>query len=245
MKEIENKEFEIIISGNGNDSQGIQEQKNVENPKEVNEIQQDTEFESSHAIDDSFDTKNESEAPSAIVAPVDEEQTEDAESKEKSTNIVSPELHLLKQLIQTFEEKIKVDSHKNTLFDNLYQELDTYKKDIYSKLLKPFILDTIILIDDLNKLLRDIDSSDAAKLFKIMGQIPEDMLEILERNGVEAYTEDNEDNPVNLRTQTVLKIIQTDDPSLDNLIAEHVRQGYKWDGVILKKEVVNIYKLKQ
>lgn len=197
---------------------------------------------------------NENDLPqedNEVVLPEDTQEIlieeEEKTEEEDNTNVPAENesLILLKELSEKFDQKIAVDAHKNELFDNLYHELEDYKKDTYNKLLKPLILDAIILIDDLNKLLRDIDSTDPVKLFKVLEQIPGDVLEILERNGIEAYTEDNIDSPVNLRAQSVLKTVQTEDPAFDNMVAESVRQGYKWDGSILKKEIVNIYKFRK
>ena len=151
-------------------------------------------------------------------------------------------LSLFEALNTKFDEKIACDSHKNALFDKMYAELDTYKNDIYFKMLKPFILDTIMLIDDLNKLIRDIDSSDAEKVFKVLSQLPRDLLDILERNGIEAFND--ESDKFNAKTQKVLKTISTDDPELDNKIESRVRHGYRWDEKIIKPEMIQCYKLR-
>ena len=43
-------------------------------------------------------------------------------------------------LQKKFDGKIAEDEHKAQLFDKMYNELQSYKTDLYAKILKPFIL---------------------------------------------------------------------------------------------------------
>ena len=155
----------------------------------------------------------------------------------------SKAIELLKELSEKFDKKIAVDNHKNELFDKMYAELNSYKTDIYSKMLKPIIMDIIMYIDDTNKILRDIDKENPEKIFRILKDVPDDLLEILERNGVEAFHEDTD--IFNAKTQRVLKAIPTEDPEMDDKIESRVRQGYKWDDKVIKPEMIQCYKYSQ
>lgn len=70
-----------------------------------------------------------------------------------------------------------------------------------------------------------------------------DLEEMLEVNGVDIYAE--ESDVFNPSTQRVVGQTPTDDPALDNHIASRRRKGYRWNGVILRPEMVTIYKCRQ
>lgn len=149
----------------------------------------------------------------------------------------------LSKLEEKFDKKIAEDTYKNTLFDKMYEELASYKKDLYAKLVGPFINETISLLDDYERLIERIDSIDYEKLKKYVIGIPDDLESILDNNGVERYTDDTE--KFNPKTQRVIKTIPTGDMKLENVIAERTRKGYRWNGVMLKPEMVKIYKYKE
>lgn len=146
----------------------------------------------------------------------------------------------LDELTRIFERKIENDTHKAALFDKMYDELQSYKADIYAKILKPFVLSTITLIDDTNAFLGKLEENDSRKAEKYLRGIPDDLLDILELNGVETYEEEGE--TFNPRTQKAMKSVVTDNPDLNKHIAKRLRPGYRWNGSILKPELVQIYK---
>lgn len=142
-----------------------------------------------------------------------------------------------------FDAKISEDKHKAQLFDKMYDELASYKKDLYAKLVGPFINETISLLDDYERLVDKIDSIDKEKLVRYVKGIPDDLENLLDNNGVERYCDDTE--KFNPKTQRVVKNIFTGDIGLDNIIAERIRKGYRWNGVMLKPEMVKIFKFKE
>jgi len=149
----------------------------------------------------------------------------------------------LLKLEEKFDKKIAEDTHKNGLFDKMYEELASYKKDLYAKLVGPFVNETISLLDDYERLIERIDSIDYERLKKYVMGIPDDLENILDNNGVQRYTDDTE--KFNPKTQRVVKTIPTGNLELENVIAERARKGYRWNGVMLKPEMVKIYKYKE
>lgn len=173
------------------------------------------------------------------------EETHEEMHEEIQEDAVSPQTSEMEQLTQKidvldrkFDEKVAYDTHKNALFDKMYDELSAYRNDMYKKIMKPIIMDTIMVLDDINKIIRDIDQSDAEKVFKVLSSIPDDLLDILERNGVEAYQD--ELDTFNPKTQRVLKTIPTTDPELNNKVKSRIRQGYKWDDKVIKPEMISL-----
>lgn len=149
---------------------------------------------------------------------------------------------LIEGLQKKFDEKIAVDEHKNGLFDKLYKERDEYKNDLYGKLLKPFIMGSIGIINDLRLYVSKMDTYDVARSLNYLKTLPDDIEELLENNGVELYSEESE--TFNPRTQRAKKIVPTEDASLNNTIAERIEKGYSWNGVVLRPEMVAVYRTK-
>lgn len=146
-------------------------------------------------------------------------------------------------LLKKFDGKIAEDEHKAQLFDKMYNELQSYKTDLYAKILKPFILSTITLLDDTNTFIGKLCENESALAEKYLRTMPDDLIDILESNGVVLYEDDVD--KFNPRTQRVVKQVPTDNPELDNFIVKRIRKGYSWNGINLKPELVWIYKFKQ
>lgn len=146
-------------------------------------------------------------------------------------------------LLKKFDGKIAEDEHKAQLFDKMYNELQSYKTDLYAKILKPFILSTITLLDDTNTFIGKLGENESALAEKYLRTMPDDLIDILESNGVVLYEDDVD--KFNPRTQRVVKQVPTDNPELDNFIVKRIRKGYNWNGINLKPELVWIYKFKQ
>lgn len=94
----------------------------------------------------------------------------DEEIQKEAASAQISEMEQLTQKVDVldrkFDEKVAYDTHKNALFDKMYDELSAYKNDMYQKIMKPIIMDTIMVLDDTNKIIRDIDQSDAEKYLK-------------------------------------------------------------------------------
>lgn len=147
---------------------------------------------------------------------------------------------LIEKLEKKFDEKIAVDEHKNILFDKLYKERDEYKNDLYAKLLKPFIVGAIDLINDLRSYISKMDMYDVERSLGYLRTLPDDIVELLENNGVELFSE--ETDVFNPRTQRAKKVVITEDKDANNKIAERLEKGYRWHGVVVRPEIVTVYK---
>lgn len=150
---------------------------------------------------------------------------------------------LFEKLSEKYDKKIAVDEHKNKLFDKMYAELESYKKDIHSKLIKPFIMETIMLIEDMSRFIDKMENCEPEKIAKYLKSIPDDLTNLLEVSGVELYEEEND--TFSTKTQRAVKQIETDKAELNNKIESRQRKGYTWDGIIIRPEAVQIYKYKE
>ncbi|MBO7440984.1 MAG: nucleotide exchange factor GrpE [Bacteroidales bacterium] len=145
--------------------------------------------------------------------------------------------NMLKKLYEELEQK-------NMHFDKLYAELDSYKKDLYAKMLSPFINETITLLSDYERLIEMIDTFDNQRLINCIKDIPDDLERLLDNNGVERYSDDSTDK-FNPKTQRVIKNEFTGDKNADKTVAEHIRKGYRWNGSVIRPEMVSIYIYKE
>ena len=142
-----------------------------------------------------------------------------------------------------FDEKILRDRRQSEMFDKLYKELETYRKDVYAKMLKPLIIGLVMLLDDLERAVERIEGADDAgerAIKKLRDEVPEDLRDLLEENGVELYN--TEGDIFDPRSQKSMSVEPTADPDLDKHIARRLRHGYRWNGTTLRPETVVIYK---
>jgi molecular chaperone GrpE len=146
-----------------------------------------------------------------------------------------------------FQSKIKYDEHKEKIIDNLHSELQAYKNDLIKKLLQPMIMDVIHTIDDVNKLINHYQEPsqtdlDPQKLLKLMESIPDDLEHLLYRQGVETFQcSETEFNP---NRQRAIKTKPTSEPDKDKTIVQSLRNGYEWEGKVLRPEMVEVYVFK-
>jgi molecular chaperone GrpE len=150
------------------------------------------------------------------------------------------------QLSNDFQTKLKYDSHKEKIIDNLHRELQEYKEDLLGKLMRPIFMDVIDVIDDVGKILknlRDKESlNDLEKLKKIAIGIPEDLEDVLYKHGVDII--ETEDVGFNPSLQKVLKVIPTNQKDLDKTICEKIKNGYRWNDKLIRHEMVSVYRFR-
>jgi len=195
---------------------------------------------------------------SAIQFETDEEitfgdspgQANDNQSDSRGTNIKEIEEHInlisgkLDSLQQGFNQKLKYDQHKDSIIDNLHNELQEYKNETFRKHVQNMIMDVIKIIDDIRKLSKfyraqESLNSDPDKMLKLIESIPADLEDSFYWQGVKPYMVDSD--CFDPTQQKVLKKIETGDKTKDKMIAERLFPGYEWDGRVIRPEMVNVY----
>lgn len=224
---------------------------------EVNEVSQSNVEESTEEApvtttfsDDSAEDENDVESAEVDTLPTDKEDEQRLVGAINPNDLVNTLLQRIdcisqqnELLLKKFDGKIAEDEHKAQLFDKMYNELQSYKTDLYAKIIKPFILSTITLLDDTNTFIGKLGENESVLAEKYLRTMPDDLIDILESNGVVLYEDDVD--KFNPRTQRIVKQVPTDNPDLDNSIVKRVRKGYSWNGVNLRQELVWIYKFKR
>ena len=168
----------------------------------------------------------------------------------KDQESAEPDLHLTRieeqihQLHTEFQGKLKYDQHKDAIIDKLHGELQGYKNDLVLKLLRPFITDVIQTMDDIARQVshyraREEAQLAPAKILRDLDSFGGDLEDLLFRQGVDSFqTLEEQFDP---KQQKVVKRVITDDPEKDKTIASRVRKGFRWEGRVIRPEMVDVY----
>lgn len=152
-------------------------------------------------------------------------------------------LALQEQLLQDFETKLRQDRYKENLLDQLHQELQGYRNQLVKKQMQPILLDLIHLLDDLQRTIARFETIpaeelEAESLLRTLSMFPQDLLDILYRQGVDPYV--CQESAFDPHRQHPVRIVAADDEA-ERRVAASLRPGYVWDGEVLRKEYVEIY----
>lgn len=158
----------------------------------------------------------------------------------KSLGELSEKVDTLNML---FSERIKYTEHEAKIVDQMHKELQKYKEDMYSQLIRPVLLDIIEIRDSILRVA-------TAYLNKPEGEqdIPNktfvgyclDIQDILEKNGIEIYKSNPFDVFVPIK-QRVIKKVPTVEAELHGKIAESLSYGYNYNGRPISAEKVAVY----
>jgi molecular chaperone GrpE len=141
------------------------------------------------------------------------------------------------RLQAAFDEKIRFDAGREAVIDRLHAELQEYRADLALKILRPLALEVIGFQDDLGRMIAARQPEDPA--VTILDGLRQDIDDVLYRSGFEVFTTDHaEFDP---RRQKVGRPIPTTDPSRDRRVAERLRKGFLYQGLVIRPEVVNVY----
>lgn len=153
----------------------------------------------------------------------------------------------VESLSAEFQSKLKYDSHKEKIIDNLHSELQVHKNGLMGKLLRPVFMDIIEVIDDTKRLIKDLnrktEEDSSTKVMKYFSQIPEDLEDLLYKHGVDVVQSTEE--TFNPSSQKVVKTLPTANQNLDKKVAERLKNGYSWEGKLIRHEVVNVWQYKE
>ncbi len=149
-------------------------------------------------------------------------------------------------------EKIVLNEYQEKISNQMYEELQLYRKDIYAQLTKPILRDVVSLRDEMvkkaekckDKLMQDsITADDIKKLAEDIIDIAEyDFNDIFDNNSIEVYRSNPGDDFVPLR-HSVLRKVTTNDQSKNGKIEKSFGFGYAYgeNGRIFRPEKVNVY----
>lgn len=141
-----------------------------------------------------------------------------------------------------FKEKISTDEVKEKAFEELYSQLDSYKRNFVDTAMKPFVHDLLLFYD---RITSDIDyskgndndgKSDSMLTFK------DELLEILYRNDIIPLEKSLEGERFNAEKSNAIEKIETREKDKDNTISIVLKEGFKKGECIIRPEIVQIHK---
>jgi molecular chaperone GrpE len=146
-----------------------------------------------------------------------------------------------------FEREIRAKQTREKVIDRLHAELQEYKQDLLLNVLRPVFVDLIQFHDHIGKRIaaqpvREEDG-EASQFLDIMRSFQQEIEEILDRQGVEPFTE--EGDTFDPRRQRAAATVPTDDPALAKTIAARLRKGFKAGEKVIRPEIVSLYTLRR
>ena len=188
--------------------------------------------------------------PDDTVDTVGDTSMEDMELHQ--TNTLTEINQSLAVLLELFEKHISGNQNQVQMFDKMYAEMKDYKESFLLEVLhKPVIHNLIQLYDSFvsleSQLTNIIDENNDNTLLNELGQYSSNLQnfrfeleEVLYRMDVTPY----KDSPDTLDRQLhkTRKVISTNDPNLDQRVAEVHKIGFYWREKVFRPEDVTIYR---
>lgn len=151
------------------------------------------------------------------------------------------------ELQDLFNTRIMHTDHEEKIIDRMHRELQRYREDLYSQLIRPILLDiiavrdSIITISDTYLNRSEGEQSIPNETFSAYAY---DLQDILEKNNVEIYKSNPGEDFTPIRQRTI-KQVPTVEEDLHGKVAESLSCGYSYDGRVISPEKVGIYLYKK
>lgn len=150
---------------------------------------------------------------------------------------------LLETLSRQFAERLAYDEKQEKIIDRLHAELQKYRNDMYSTLIRPIFVDIIEVVDNIRK--TSLSYAEKGEKEKEAAQIITDYImdlhAILGNNNVEIYKGTPGDTYTPIK-QRIVSCEVTRESELNGKIAESIGFGYMFKGKVIWPEKVKIYK---
>lgn len=208
----------------------------VESEKTTNcEAESDVQSDAENAL------KTEQEETEEIVDAVEQEDASVSLHDIVKTLVAVDEK--IEQMNQLFVRKIQHTTHEEKIVDQMHAELQRYKEDMYSQLVRPILLDIIEVRDSIirisnNFALKPEGEQDVP--LKTFSGYAFDIQDILEKNNITIYDSKDGDD-FNALKQRVIKKVSTPVEQLHGKIAESLSSGYDYMGRAISPEKVAVY----
>ncbi len=146
-------------------------------------------------------------------------------------------------LNQLFSEEIQHLEHEEKTISQMHKELQKYKDDIYSQVLRQVLLDIIEVRDSILRMtdfyLKKPEGEQDIPNETFAGYAL-DIQDILEKNGVEIYESSPEDSFLPLKQRAIKKVV-TGSKELHGKVAESLSCGYSYNGKTISAEKIAFY----
>jgi molecular chaperone GrpE len=174
-----------------------------------------------------------------LPAPPDEPPPPPAAELARIADLQVRTLEELGRLGEAFSLKIKFDEAKERAIDTLNEEVQRHRQGLHFSILRPLFLDLITLHDDLLQC-AGAAAGDASTT-RTFASLADTVQEILARNGVESFGVDGD--AFDGKRQRTIRTAPTEDAAEAGRVAHRLRQGFEYDGRVLRPEHVATYRL--
>lgn len=182
----------------------------------------------------------------------EEESDEQIKEQEKiSLNEIVNSLDSLSKQIdemnKLFVQKIQHTTHEEKIVDQLHSELQKYKDDMYSQLVRPILMDIIEVRDSILRMSKNYAAKPDGEQnipLKVFSDYAFDVQDILEKNNISIYECTEGDVFVPIKQRAVKKI-ETAVNELHGKVAESLSPGYDYMGKTISPEKVAVYLYKE
>ncbi|MDA3838739.1 MAG: nucleotide exchange factor GrpE [Candidatus Delongbacteria bacterium] len=141
-----------------------------------------------------------------------------------------------------FKEKITKDEVKEKAFEELYSQLDSYKRNFVDTAMKPFVQDLLLFYDRITSDIEHCKVNDHVAQSDSMVTFKDELLEILYRNDITPVEKSLEGEKFNAEKSNAIEKIETTENDKDNTIKIVLKEGFKKGESVIRPEIVQIYK---
>ncbi len=142
-----------------------------------------------------------------------------------------------------FIQKIQRTAYEEKIVDQMHAELQKYKEDMYSQLVRPILLDIIEVRDSIIRMSKAFAAKPAEEQnvpLKTFSDYSFDIQDILEKNNITIYNCKEGDTFIPIK-QRAIKKIKTPVEELHGKVAESLSSGYDYMGKTISPEKVVVY----
>jgi len=142
---------------------------------------------------------------------------------------------------QALSERSALEQTQQQAFDSLYEELRQYKEDFIFQAEKPLLLDLLLFYDSLNWFQRSLQEEEMSPevIADSFQYLIDEFLEVLYRRDVLPMESKGK---FDRKTQKAVKLVDTDDPKLDQSVAQVLKRGFTRAGRVLRAEEVTLHR---
>ncbi len=134
-------------------------------------------------------------------------------------------LESVESLHSLFNARIMHTNYEEKIVDQMHKELQKYKEDMYSQLVRPILLDVIEVRDSIMRMAATYLAKPEGEQNipnKIFSDYAYDLQDILEKNSVEIYRSKLGDDFTPIKQRIVKKVVTTDESLHGNIIVQLV-----------------------
>ena len=189
------------------------------------------------------DVENAQEVVQEPARDVAGQECDDKASLSGIMNMLAAMDEKMDQMNQLFVRKIQHTAHEEKIVDQMHSELQRYKEDMYSQLVRPVLLDIIEIRDSIIRMSNSFSLKPEGEQdvpLKTFSGYAFDIQDILEKNNITIYDSKDGDD-FNALKQRVIKKVSTPVEQLHSKIAESLSSGYDYMGRVISPEKVAVY----